>query len=123
LQLRQQIPVGFKPCRVLLKPFGKNPKYVLLGLLGVTALFSMFMSNTATTAMMLAILAPVLGLFDVNDKGRIAFALAIPIGANLGGMGTPIGTPPNAIAMKAMSEMPGMEAISLESGCCLPCLI
>jgi sodium-dependent dicarboxylate transporter 2/3/5 len=98
--------------RVLLKPFGKNPKYVLLGLLGVTALFSMFMSNTATTAMMLAILAPVLGLFDVNDKGRIAFALAIPIGANLGGMGTPIGTPPNAIAMKAMSEMPGMEAIS-----------
>lgn len=98
--------------RVLLKPFGKNPKFVLLGLLMVTSLFSMFMSNTATAAMMLAILAPVLALFESNDKGRIAFALAIPIGANLGGMGTPIGTPPNAIAMKAMNEMPGLEALS-----------
>ncbi|MDR1760482.1 MAG: SLC13 family permease [Fibrobacter sp.] len=88
--------------RVLLKPFGRNPKYVLLGLMMITAMFSMFMSNTATAAMMLAILAPVLALFDANDKGRMAFVLAIPIGANIGGMGTPIGTPPNAIAMKAM---------------------
>lgn len=88
--------------RVLLKPFGKNPKFVSLGLMMVTAMFSMFMSNTATAAMMLAILAPVLALFDIKDKGRIAFALAIPIGANIGGMGSPIGTPPNAIAMKAL---------------------
>jgi sodium-dependent dicarboxylate transporter 2/3/5 len=91
--------------RVLLKPFGKNPKYVLLGLMMITALFSMFMSNTATAAMMLAILAPVLAIFDKEDKGRIAFALAIPIGANIGGMGTPIGTPPNAIVVKALAEM------------------
>lgn len=90
--------------RVLLKPFGKNPKYVLLGLMMITAIFSMFMSNTATAAMMLAILAPVLGLFDEGDKGRAAFALAIPLGANIGGMGTPIGTPPNAIALGALQE-------------------
>lgn len=91
--------------RFLLKPFGKNPKFVLLGLMAITALFSMFMSNTATAAMMLAILAPVLSLFDENDKGRAAFALAIPIAANVGGMGTPIGTPPNAIALKALADM------------------
>lgn len=97
--------LDFNLARVLLKPFGKNPKYVLLGLMMITALFSMFMSNTATAAMMLAILAPVLALFDKEDKGRIAFALAIPIGANIGGMGTPIGTPPNAIAVKALAEM------------------
>ncbi len=88
--------------KVLLKPFGTNPKFVLLGLMAITALFSMFMSNTATAAMMLAILAPVLALFAPDDKGRAAFALAIPIAANIGGMGTPIGTPPNAIALKAL---------------------
>ncbi len=88
--------------KVLLKPFGTNPKFVLLGLMSITALFSMFMSNTATAAMMLAILAPVLALFAPEDKGRAAFALSIPIAANIGGMGTPIGTPPNAIALKAL---------------------
>jgi len=88
--------------RVLLKPFGKNPKTVLLGLMMITACFSMFMSNTATAAMMLAILAPVLRIFDEDDRGKAAFALAIPLGANIGGMGTPIGTPPNAIALGAL---------------------
>ena len=90
--------------RVLLKPFGKNPKFVLLGLMLITAVFSMFMSNTATAAMMLAILAPVLKLFDEDDRGKAAFALAIPLGANIGGMGTPIGTPPNAIALGALND-------------------
>lgn len=91
--------------RVLLKPFGTNPKFVLLGLMSVTAIFSMFMSNTATAAMMLALLTPVLALFKPEDRGRAAFALCIPIGANVGGIGTPIGTPPNAIALKAMQDL------------------
>ncbi len=88
--------------KVLLKPFGTNPKFVLLGLMSITALFSLFMRNTATAAMMLAILATVLALIAPEDKGRAAFALSIPIAANIGGMGTPIGTPPNAIALKAL---------------------
>ena len=91
--------------RVLLKPFGTNPKYVLLGLMSVTAVFSMFMSNTATAAMMLALLTPVLALFKPEDRGRAAFALCIPVGANVGGTGTPIGTPPNAIALKFMQDI------------------
>ena len=86
--------------RVLLRPFGNNPKYILLGLMAITAVFSMFMSNTATTAMMLAILMPVLKSFDPDDSGKVAFALGIPFAANIGGIGTPIGTPPNAVAMK-----------------------
>ncbi len=85
--------------RVLLRPFGSNPKWIMLGLMLITSVFSMFMSNTATTAMMLAILAPVLLSFDQDDPGRIAFTLAIPFSANIGGLGTPIGTPPNAIAI------------------------
>lgn len=95
--------------RVLLKPFGKHPKYVLLGLMSITALFSMFMSNTATTAMMLAILVPVLQAFEPDDTGKIAFVLGIPFAANIGGIGTPIGTPPNAIALKYLI---GNNAIS-----------
>jgi sodium-dependent dicarboxylate transporter 2/3/5 len=86
--------------RVLLIPFGKRSENVLLGFLLVTGLFSMFVSNTATAAMMIAFLTPVLKSMPESGKGRVALALAIPIGANIGGMGTPIGTPPNAIALR-----------------------
>ena len=91
--------------RVMLKPFGKNPKWVLLGFLMVTGIFSMFLSNTATAAMMLTFLGPVLKALPADGKGKTALALAIPIAANIGGMGTPIGTPPNAIALKYMNEI------------------
>lgn len=90
--------------RVMLKPFGTNPKVVLLGLMVITAIFSMFMSNTATTAMMLAILLPVLKGLDPSDAGRKAFVLGVPFAANIGGLGTPIGTPPNAVAMKYLVD-------------------
>ena len=90
--------------RVLLKPFGKKPKMVLLGFLIVIAVFSMFMSNTATAAMMLALLAPVLASLPKDDKGRVGLALSIPVSANLGGIGTTIGTPPNATAVRFLTE-------------------
>ena len=90
--------------RILLKPFGKKPKMVLLGFLIVIAVFSMFMSNTATAAMMLALLAPVLASLPKDDKGRVGLALSIPVAANLGGIGTTIGTPPNATAVRFLGE-------------------
>ncbi|MBE6232436.1 MAG: SLC13/DASS family transporter [Bacteroidales bacterium] len=90
--------------KVMLKPFGTNPKAVLLGILLVIGVFSMFMSNTATAAMMLTFLTPVLATLPKDGGGRISLALAIPIAANIGGMGTPIGTPPNAIALGALQE-------------------
>ena len=90
--------------KVMLKPFGNKPKTVLLGVLLVIGVFSMFMSNTATAAMMLTFLTPVLMTLPADGGGRISFALAIPIAANLGGIGTPIGTPPNAIALGALQE-------------------
>ncbi|MDD6976461.1 MAG: SLC13 family permease [Bacteroidales bacterium] len=91
--------------KILLKPFGTNPKTVMLGILSVVAIFSMFMSNTATAAMMLAFLTPVLKSLPADGKGRIGLALAIPVAANIGGIGTPIGTPPNAIALGYLNDM------------------
>ncbi len=95
--------------RVMLKPFGTQSRFVLLGFLVVTGVFSMFLSNTATAAMMLTFLAPVLKALPADGKGKIALALAIPVAANVGGMGTPIGTPPNAIALKYLNDPEGMN--------------
>lgn len=95
--------------RILLKPFGKKPRTVLLGVLVVIASFSMFMSNTATAAMFLAFLAPVFAsLPDTDRKGKVGLALAIPIAANIGGIGTPIGTPPNATAVGNLDSLAGI---------------
>ncbi len=90
--------------RALLSIFGTKPKIVLLGFLIVISVFSMFMSNTATAAMMLAFLAPVLSTLPSDDKGKVGLALSIPVAANLGGIGTPIGTPPNATAVRFLAE-------------------
>ena len=88
----------------LLGIFGKNPRMVLLGFLIIISIFSMFMSNTATAAMMLAFLAPVLKALPENETGKVGLALSIPVAANIGGIGTPIGTPPNAIAIGALEN-------------------
>jgi len=98
-----------KLAKVMLMPFGTKSENVLLGFILVTAIFSMFISNTATAAMMLTFLAPVLSALPADGKGKIGLALAIPVGANIGGMGTPIGTPPNAIALKFLNDPNGMD--------------
>ena len=89
--------------RVLLKPFGTEPRFIMLGLMLITAVFSMFMSNTATTVMMLALLGPIVASAPKGDMGIKALVLCIPIAANTGGIATPIGTPPNAIALQYLT--------------------
>ena len=93
-----------KLAKVLLKPFGTKSENVLLGFLLVTGIFSMFLSNTATAAMMLAFLTPVLKSLPANGKGNVALTMAIPVGANVGGIGTPIGTPPKVTALQDLLE-------------------
>ena len=95
--------------KTLIKPFGTKSQNVLLGFLLITGIFSMFISNTATAAMMLTFLTPVFKALPANGKGRIALTMSIPIGANLGGMGTPIGTPPNAFAYKVLNDPAGLN--------------
>lgn len=95
--------------RNLIKPFGRKSENVLLGFLLITGVFSMFVSNTATAAMMLTFLTPVFAALPPNGKGRISLTMSIPVAANLGGMATPIGTPPNAIALQALNDPEGLN--------------
>ncbi|MCP3996389.1 MAG: DASS family sodium-coupled anion symporter, partial [bacterium] len=90
--------------RLLLRPFGDKPSQIMLGLMLITATFSMFMSNVAVTATMMAVVLPVAAALPANDRLRVGMVLAIPFAANIGGMGTPVGTPPNAIAIGQLAS-------------------
>ena len=90
--------------RKILKRFGNKPQFVLLGFLVIISTFSMFMSNTATAAMFLTFLSPILAHLPKEEKGRTALVLAIPLASDLGGIGTPIGTPPNATVKGALDN-------------------
>ena len=114
----EKVGLDVAMAKALLKPFGTRPAAVLAGFILVTALFSAFISNTATAAMMLAFLAPVLRSLPGTSKGKIALAMAIPLGANIGGIATPIGTPPNGVAMKYLNDpetIASLQAQGLDS--------
>lgn len=83
---------------------GTNPKWILFGLMTVTMVASMLISNTATTAMVVASLIPLINKLGKESKTGKALLLGIPIAATTGGMGTLIGTPPNAIAVGALNN-------------------
>lgn len=90
--------------KLSISKFGTKPKYVLLGIMITTAMFSMLMSNTATTAMMVASVLPFLNTLDDNAPFSKAVLIGIPAAASFGGMGTIIGSPPNAIAAEALTS-------------------
>lgn len=89
---------------VLLRPFGSSPRALVGGLMAITAVLSMFMSNTATTAAMMAVVLPVTAGLDRADPLRVGLVLAVPVAANVGGLGTPVGSPPNAIALGRLAD-------------------
>jgi solute carrier family 13 (sodium-dependent dicarboxylate transporter), member 2/3/5 len=91
--------------RLILDRVGDRPEMILAGFMAATAFLSMWLSNTATTALMIAVLLPVLRTIPKDDPFRKALILGIPFAANIGGMGTPVGTPPNAIAMAGLARI------------------
>ncbi len=104
----QKERIDVQMAALMLRFFGTRPWAVLGGIMLITAIFSMWMSNTATTAMMIVMVQPFLSRLHKRDRFRKAIVLAVPFAANIGGIGTPIGTPPNAIAM-AQLEDAGLE--------------
>lgn len=81
---------------------GNQAQYIVLGLMMITAVISMLMSNTATTAMMIATVSPLFMNLGQESKVSKTLLLGIPAAAAIGGMGTIIGSAPNAIAVGAL---------------------
>lgn len=84
--------------------FGNSPNNILTGLMLTTFVLSMFISNTATAAMMMTMLIPILKNMKESNPFQKGIILAVVVAANLGGMGTIIGTPPNAIAVGILGD-------------------
>jgi sodium-dependent dicarboxylate transporter 2/3/5 len=98
-----------------LKAIARRPSRILLAM-GLTSLFlSMWLSNTATTAMMYPIALGVLDAFQSrkNEQGgtsfRIVLLLTLAYAASVGGIGTPIGSPPNLIAIGMLEKLAGYQ--------------
>jgi sodium-dependent dicarboxylate transporter 2/3/5 len=103
--LMQKYGLDLKFAQAILERTHGNAPYTLLGIILVCAFLSMWISNTATTAMMLTIIFPMLKRIPEGHPFKIALVLSIPFACNIGGIGTPIGTPPNAIALSYLSNM------------------
>ena len=97
---------------------GTSPRRLLFGVMAATALVSMWISNTATAAMMLPIALAVGHMFRPTDDGSplqkpynfgIALMLGVAYSASLGGVGTLIGTPPNVLFAAAAYELLGVR--------------
>lgn len=96
---------------MILTKAGNNQNHIIAGFMIACALLSMWISNTATTIMMLPI-AISLAAFFSNGKDNqfsICLILAIAYSSSIGGMGTLIGTPPNALFAAYMSEHYNMD--------------
>lgn len=96
----------------LLRRMGGGPRRTLLGFMLATALMSMWISNTATTLMMLPMAMAVLALLE-EQNGPLAWGnalvLGVAYGANTGGMATLVGTPPNAALAGVASDRFGVD--------------
>jgi sodium-dependent dicarboxylate transporter 2/3/5 len=93
---------------------GSRPRSILAGFMLASALLSMWISNAATTLMMLPIALSISQLLkQVDEKAVAQFApplmLALAYASSIGGLGTPIGTPPNAFLVGHMQKEFGIE--------------
>jgi len=105
---------------VIITTIGRTPRQIILGFMVAAAFLSMWISNTATTLMMLPIgIAAALAITDIEDIDHktarffgTALMLGIAYSASVGGIGTIIGTPPNIIfAASAESLYPDLNEI------------
>ena len=93
---------------------GSSPRRILLGFLLATAFISMWVSNTATTMLIIPIALSIPPLVTEGNRSETenlsaAIGLAVAYGSTVGGLGTIIGTPPNAFFVSFIREQYGMH--------------
>jgi sodium-dependent dicarboxylate transporter 2/3/5 len=93
-----------KLAHLILRKNTQSLPRLLLALISTSAFLSMWMNNTATCSLMIGISIPFLEGLPRESNWRKAILLGIPFGANIGGMGTPVGTLPNAIAVEYLNQ-------------------
>ena len=96
---------------------GLSGRRVVLGVMLATGFISMWISNTATAAMMYPIAMAIGALFNADREGnntRTALMLGVAYAASIGGMGTLIGTPPNLVVAGAIRELTGTSISFVE---------
>ncbi|MCT4622966.1 MAG: SLC13 family permease, partial [Schleiferiaceae bacterium] len=104
--------------------FGSKPNLMLLGLMLTSLFSSMILSNTAATAMMIASVLPFIRSIEKGAPISKAILIGIPAAATLGGMGTIIGSPPNAVAVALIQESgKDISFLSWMVAGLLPCIL
>jgi sodium-dependent dicarboxylate transporter 2/3/5 len=95
---------------LILSRIGRSPQLLILGVLGTTAWLSMWVSNTAATVIMLPIALAILNHataqgYDTRQGFGTALMLGLAYSASIGGVSTPVGTPPNAVFLGAFGRL------------------
>ena len=106
---------------------GENQSRLVFGFMVASAALSMWVSNTATTLMLLPVAYAVIDSVKNSDESQrlaVALFLGIAYSASIGGLGTPIGSPPNVIFLKVYAETTGsMPSFSQWMAWALPVVV
>ncbi len=98
----KQVALDRELFRFTVRRFGSDPNRLLLGLMLMTAVGSMIISNSAITAMMITGIMPLIRVLGKKSPLTKSILIGIPSAAAMGGMGTIISSPPNAITVGAL---------------------
>ncbi len=88
---------------------GKNPRWILAAIMATTAFMSLWISNTAAAMVIAPVAGAITGSQQQHEKFGTALMLGVAFSATIGGMGSLIGTPPNAIFAAFVSTAFGYE--------------